>query len=479
MSSSGNGESIPPPALVSISSSTWASEEDQVLPDISPELFEGVFDKQHEVAQGVGGGGGGISISTTTSSSGGGTSTSTSNLEAMQQLDAITETDMDQDQGATTNISGASGFTGGSSISLIGGGISTRPAQNPHKRMSSDGGGGSSSSDGSGDGDGKKNRTSFGLIGGTGGGGITSGEFKFGGRDFLLDNEPFLKAVGSEEKDIRDKIYRMHDNLLCFIEPSYKRGDAVKKIQEIQKYLGNDPTPQEIENMIKLISSQENDVIRQEGWFRAFLETKGANLPIGYEAFLDRFRASRISLRQLRLYVMSMSNTISYINADVRYHIEDPSSVDLTPAVPVPAPVSKISVPGAPAPFVLPTHLTDNLLLRAHKAIDVFAMETGKKGRKDWEEKARAVRKLEEFLISERLAVDATQPFRFINANKTLSTYKIWWKKDGTADWEAMCWDKLLKTTDRYKSYLSVIFKERDNFRNFLCEIIDRGFYEG
>ena len=80
--------------------------------------------------------------------------------------------------------------------------------------------------------------------------------------------------------------------------------------------------------------------------------------------------------------------------------------------------------------------------------------------------------------MRQNLAVESTS-FRFMDAaDKTLTNHQIWWKKDG-AEWEEMEWVTLLKPTERYKSYSSVIFKDRDNFRRLLSKLVDKHLYGG
>jgi hypothetical protein len=196
-----------------------------------------------------------------------------------------------------------------------------------------------------------------------------------------------------------------------------------------------------------------------------------------YNKILDRCRNVSTSVQYVRNHVMYLSNSIASMSGDVSYHISHDSFVD--PSVPTPPPQvplinPTISVPTQPP---VPPHLTPYLIQEMNARLKAFKEQTKntKGGAEMWEGKAMAVKSLEDFL-RENLAADPT--FRFMNASdKTMCDYKIWWKQDDDAEWEEMSWYRLLKPTIRYASYLGLIQKDRDSFKKFLGELIDRSLY--
>lgn len=113
--------------------------------------------------------------------------------------------------------------------------------------------------------------------------------------------------------------------------------------------------------------------------------------------------------------------------------------------------VYPIAVPALPPAMASPDNFVDGLLTKA--------------GPRSWESKATAVEELEN--VFRRMAVDPTS-FRLMNADKTLTKSKIWWKING-GEPEQMSWDRRLKPTDGNTDYyLNQIQMSRDTFKDLL-----------
>ena len=194
----------------------------------------------------------------------------------------------------------------------------------------------------------------------------------------------------------------------------------------------------------------------------------------GGEKLRKRLHAVRMSVQHARQGLMSLSNTIGYMNDRSDYIVHHSYFDD-----------REFREPPTYGPVIVaPDYLNDDFFSNAKIRFKQFIEDIGTdlNGNKcGWDIKAAAVQDLEKF-VREKLAVDGNSFVFLDTGSKRLTKHEIWWESSNHTgpSFQKIPWVKLLNANGRgYEGNLGVISKDHQSFKGFLNKLLKKKEYGG